>query len=1177
MARAGKTPISLLSRTLALALLAALLVPANAANAAVIRKSVEELARGSASVVVARVVSVTSRELPLDGTTVNPVIVSDVRLVVENRLAGSGPANLAVTVPGGTVEGLSMAVSEAPKFATGDRCVLFLDGAGRVVADRQGKLDVEGDWVPGVRQSLTTVRARISKAIDPPTTDPWYATVQGLISSAPEQQISIAAAPVITGISPALQSAGTASQVIISGTGFGAATGGVTFYQDSGFVVAASVVSWSDTSIVCRIPSKAGSGPVVVTTSTNAASSGYTYSVGFSYSGLRWGSTTMSYYVNPNCLDAGADELPAVQAAAASWTGLTPFSFAYAGLTSSVANPPAYDGRNDIYWASTGFSGSTLAWNQYWYSGSQIIESDIVFNDAYAWGDGSTTSNVYDIQSVAVHELGHSLSLDDQYGGGDAGKVMYGYGSDNHVHRAPSLEDARGVMYIFGSTTSTGTTTFNSGQPYARTRTIAVTSSWSWPAQMRFDNGAGYGAWVPYAPNATLTLPAADGTYTVRAEYRSASLFVSPTKPYATVILETTIPTTTAYINGGSVSPGSTTGWLKAASLSLSSSEAGTSYYDHDSAGTTTYAGPVGITPDGTHTIKYWSVDAALNSEATKTITVRVDSTPPTTSASVSPSYVGTATITIVPADAGSGVAWADYQIDSAAPASGTVAATTVLGAHTIRHRAVDNAGNASEWSDPQGFTVLPVMPPAPTGAAAAAGSSAPSVDVSWTDNAANETGYVVERAENGGGFSQVAAPSADATSWTDPLSGFTDAQQWGSTWTYRVKAVNDEGSSAYATTTGLRLDSTPPSTSALVDPLYNDTASITIQTADSQSGVEWTEYELDGEAVRGSSVALSVPGDYSLRHRAKDVAGNVSDWSDPQAFAVIHTIAPITTAEVNGQAVADGGQTPWLRAAQIGLRTDEPATTRYEIGSGEVATYTAPFDLEVDGRHDLAYWSVDPEGNVETTKSITVLVDSAPPVTSAQVAPAYFVSASISVTATDAGLSGVAWTEYELDSVAASGSVATTSGLGPHMLRHRAMDNAGNLGDWSAPQYFSVVAPTSVSAPSVSPSRPTHGRYATFTAWLSPAAAALTGPTTLQLYRYETKTVHKKVRGHVRHVRVRYWRLRSSIAMTADASGRLTARSKPRYSGKWRARVVFSGSAAYLTSTSGYRSFTVR
>jgi murein DD-endopeptidase MepM/ murein hydrolase activator NlpD len=127
------------------------------------------------------------------------------------------------------------------------------------------------------------------------------------------------------------------------------------------------------------------------------------------------------------------------------------------------------------------------------------------------------------------------------------------------------------------------------------------------------------------------------------------------------------------------------------------------------------------------------------------------------------------------------------------------------------------------------------------------------------------------------------------------------------------------------------------------------------------------------------------------------------------------------------------------------------------------------------------------------------------------------------------------------------------------------------------SPPGVSPRSVTLVSLPSVSPTRPTHGKHATFLAWVSPGAGAVTGVSTLRLYRYETKTVRKKARGRWRRVRVKYWRLRSTVVMTPDAAGRLAAGSKLRYAGKWKAQVSFSGSATYSASTSGARTFTVR
>ena len=57
----------------------------------------------------------------------------------------------------------------------------------------------------------------------------------------------------------------------------------------------------------------------------------------------------------------------------------------------------------------------------------------------------------------------------------------------------------------------------------------------------------------------------------------------------------------------------------------------------------------------------------------------------------------------------------------------------------------------------------LPIInPPSDLTAMLAAG---PRVDLAWVDNTANETGFIVERADNGGAFSLINSPAADSTS----------------------------------------------------------------------------------------------------------------------------------------------------------------------------------------------------------------------------------------------------------------------------------------------------------------------------------------------------------------------------------------------------------------------------
>jgi hypothetical protein len=70
-----------------------------------------------------------------------------------------------------------------------------------------------------------------------------------------------------------------------------------------------------------------------------------------------------------------------------------------------------------------------------------------------------------------------------------------------------------------------------------------------------------------------------------------------------------------------------------------------------------------------------------------------------------------------------------------------------------------------------------------------------PSVNISWTDNSDNETGFEVERRlSNEGGFSLLATVGPDITSYTD-----TNPPSIGISATYRVRAVGDFGNSEYS------------------------------------------------------------------------------------------------------------------------------------------------------------------------------------------------------------------------------------------------------------------------------------------------------------------------------------------------------------------------------------------
>jgi len=91
--------------------------------------------------------------------------------------------------------------------------------------------------------------------------------------------------------------------------------------------------------------------------------------------------------------------------------------------------------------------------------------------------------------------------------------------------------------------------------------------------------------------------------------------------------------------------------------------------------------------------------------------------------------------------------------------------------------------------------------PAAPSGLVATATSSS-TIDLSWSDNSGDETGFKIERASGGGAFAEIAIVGADVTTYPD--TGLAASTSYD----YRVRAYNGNGDSAYsntasATTTG--------------------------------------------------------------------------------------------------------------------------------------------------------------------------------------------------------------------------------------------------------------------------------------------------------------------------------------------------------------------------------------
>jgi len=277
--------------------------------------------------------------------------------------------------------------------------------------------------------------------------------------------------------------------------------------------------------------------------------------------------------------------------------------------------------------------------------------------------------------------------------------------------------------------------------------------------------------------------------------------------------------------------------------------------------------------------------------------------------------------------------------------------------------------------------------------------------------------------------------------------------------------------------TEGSGEDTTPPEATAEVTGTRNGqgqyvgSASVGIRATDDDggSGVDRIQYAVgttgDDWLPYTTPVVIDQVGTHTLRYRAYDKAGNVSAEKSVE-FTVVapptdDTTPPETSATVSGDRNPDG---TYIDMATVTVTASDTGsgvnTIEYAIGaSGAWQPYTAPVMVHQAGSHTVRYRATDKAGNVAAEKSVAFTVvaappqDTTPPVTGVTVDGtrnsdgAYVNRATVTVTATDPGGSGVDRIEYSLDG---GPYIAHTTPLivdraGAHTVAYRATDKAGN------------------------------------------------------------------------------------------------------------------------------------
>ena len=233
---------------------------------------------------------------------------------------------------------------------------------------------------------------------------------------------------------------------------------------------------------------------------------------------------------------------------------------------------------------------------------------------------------------------------------------------------------------------------------------------------------------------------------------------------------------------------------------------------------------------------------------------------------------------------------------------------------------------------------------------------------------------------------------SADGVTWTDMAQTVTNAAvangkvglfAFGTSATQLVTAKFDYFHASWAQ----QDDETAPETTATTNPAapgasgwYTGPVTVTLAATDEGSGVDRTEYTVDGGAWTPYTAPFVVSGDknHTVQYRSVDVAGNVEEAG---TLAVkVDATAPLTTAQF-----APPNDNGWNNGAvPVTLAATDAASgvvsTEYSLDGGPWTAYTQPVDVSGDGTHEVAFRSKDAAGNVETEKAATIKIDGTTP-----------------------------------------------------------------------------------------------------------------------------------------------------------------------------------------------------
>lgn len=512
------------------------------------------------------------------------------------------------------------------------------------------------------------------------------------------------------------------------------------------------------------------------------------------------------------------------------------------------------------------------------------------------------------------------------------------------------------------------------------------------------------------------------------------------------------------------------------------------------------YTAPITVPAEGLHSLEYRGIDNLGFAEAVRTLNFRVDGTPPVSDLSVgSPNYTGidlwispSTLLTITTTDAGSGVSYAEYDLDGTGWQTYSTPFTVLQeGAHSLEYRGVDNLGHTETpltltfWVDGSPPTSDVVV-----GSPNYTGMDlwiAPSTPLTIGSNDAGCGLLTTEYQLDGGGWQTYAAPLTVSTEGAHILL---------------FRGIDNLGNTEVPGSLAFRVDATPPTSHTTVgtpnytavDLWISPSTEIEILSTDAGSGVSHIEYQLDGGMWQTYAGPITVPqeGTHFLVYQGTD---NLGFAESPGSLIFIVDGTPPTS-------MIDVG-IPKYQSADLWISPSTPLTLssadtgcglayiEYRMDGGPWQTYSVPLTVMQEGSHTLTYRGVDNLGTIETELTLDFIVDGSPPSSVAGVGSPNYTAVDlwisplteIDIQADDAG-SGIQEIEFSIDGGGwqVYYSPITVSQEGSHTLSYRAMDNIGNVEETLTLDFVVDATPPSSEIAVGVPN------YTSLNLWISPS-----------------------------------------------------------------------------------------